>query len=289
MSGTKTCETCNGLGIYLSQPVDGEGPSMEFECYTCDGKGYVMSELGTPRIAEIDGKPKARGAGQPPRKYTVREWIVGYLAWLLVFPIYLALWAYASAFGRIPQWLVRKLLREHTKTTMSRPRDIRIPGTPTVPPYMLRWWRIKRNAFFNIYYHLVYRSDDDAALHDHPWWSFSIVLEGGYFEHRIADGGINTKRWYGPGSVLFRRSGTQAHQLELAAHSVNEIEEHDGFAYAEKSATTIFITGPVLRRWGFHHTERWVDAYEWDEYLQAKGIRSMKMEGYADQLRKGSK
>lgn len=139
-----------------------------------------MSELGTPRIPSIDGKPKARGAGQPPRKYTASEWIKGYTAWLVVFPIYLALWAYSSVFGRIPEWL-RKLLLKNWYDTTLRFRDVRIPGDESIPAYMLRWWKIKRNAYLNIYYHHVRRSDDDTALHDHPWWSFSIVLEGGQF------------------------------------------------------------------------------------------------------------
>lgn len=256
-----------------------------------------MTGLGTPRIPEIDGKPKARGAGQPPRKYTLREWIAGYAAWIALLPVYVTLWALAKTVKRIPDWMVRKLLRWHDATTASRPRDVRIPGTPSIPAYMLRWWKIKRNAFFNTYFHQVFRSDDDAALHDHPWWSFSIVLEGGYFEHRIHDGGINTKVWYGPGSILFRHAGSVAHRLELKSGpmrdapmmSIQEEMAYDGDRIIEYPAKTIFITGPVLRRWGFHHSEQWVDAYQWDEYLASKGIRSMKMEGYAEQLMKGSK
>lgn len=242
-----------------------------------------MSELGTPRIPSIDGKPKARGAGQSPRKYTASEWIKGYAAWIAVFPIYLALWAYSSVFGRIPEWLRKLLLRDWYDTTL-RPRDVRIPGDESIPAYMLRWWKIKRNAYLNTYYHHVRRSDDDTALHDHPWWSFSIVLEGGYFEHRIKDGGVHVKTWMGPGSVLFRRSGSQAHRLELLTNGGNMSVVG---APQELPVKTIFVTGPVLRRWGFHHTECWVDAYDWDEYLAARGIESIKMKGYAEQLKKG--
>lgn len=247
---------------------------------------------------------KARGAGQSPRKYSWQSWMKGYAAWALLFPIYCFLWAFARLCPRLPQWAVRKLLRWHNETTASREPDVRIPGTPTIPAYMLRWWKIMRNAFFNVYFHQVFRSDDDAALHDHPWWSFSIVLEGGYFEHRIADGGVHTKIWYGPGSVLFRRAGSVAHRLELKSSTIRNMPMHEAALWLgtndlplvagldsviEQPAKTIFVTGPVLRRWGFHHTDQWVDAYNWDEYLAAKGIRSMKMEGYAEQLKKGSK
>lgn len=259
------------------------------------------------RTAFAGGQVKSRGAGQPPRKYKWHEWVRGYLAWALLFPLYLFLWGFATVCPRLPVSVTRKLLRWHDRTTRTKPRSIRIPSNEAIPVYMSRWWKIKRNAYLNIYFHQVFRSDDDAALHDHPWWSFSIVLQGGYYEHRILDGGIHQKIWYEPGSVLFRRAGKLAHRLELQRvrycgvrdpylqnWTVGEIDnieleqgrEEDTY---ELPAKTIFITGPVLRRWGFHHTDQWVDAYNWDEYLAAKGIRSMKMEGYAEQLKKGSK
>jgi hypothetical protein len=169
---------------------------------------------------------------------------------------------------------------------------------------MLRWWKIMRNAYLNVYYHIVKRSDDDTALHDHPWWNFSIVLTGGYYEHRILEGGIHTKVWYGPGSVLFRRRGAYAHRLELPTEKrggvdrtipLNDrgdvLEHYSADSGPERTveleARTIFITGPVLRRWGFHHPEQWVDAYDWDDFLAARGIASMKMKGYAEQVSKG--
>lgn len=223
---------------------------------------------------------RRRGSGATPRRYTLWEWMKGYAAWIAVLPIYLFLWGFAKAFKRLPNWMLRKLLRSHTKTTQQRPPDVRIPGDLSIPPYMLRWWKIKRNAFFNVYYHIVRRSDDDTALHDHPWWNFSIILEGNYFEHLIHQGGINTRTKYGPGSVRFRRSGNFAHRLELEKWDDSWPDHMRG---QEKPVLTIFITGPALRRWGFHHPLRWVDAYDWDEFLAANGINSMRMDGYAEQ------
>lgn len=218
-------------------------------------------------------------------KYSLWSWIKGYAAWLAVFPLYLGLWAFARVFKRIPNWLLRKLLRSHAATTNSRQPDVRIPFDPSIPPYMLRWWKIKRNAFFNVYYHIVRRSDDDRALHDHPWWNFSIVLAGGYYEHCINEGGVNVKTFYPAGSVRFRRAGTFAHRLELERYGPNAYPTVQG---EEIPVHTIFITGPVLRRWGFHHPERWVDAYDWDEFCQERQIEGMKMAGYSEQLTKGS-
>lgn len=227
---------------------------------------------------------RRRGSGAVPRKYTAWEWISGYAAWLAVLPIYVSLWTFAKVFKRVPNRMLRKLLREHHREIESRPRDIRIPGDESIPPYMLRWWRIKRNAFFNVYYHIVRRSDDDTALHDHPWWNFSIVLTGGYYEHCIKEGGVHTKTFYDAGSVRFRPSGCFAHRLELERYGPNAWPAVQG---EEIPVHTIFITGPALRRWGFHHPERWVDAYDWDEFCRERGISTMKMAGYAEQLEEG--
>lgn len=47
---------------------------------------------------------------------------------------------------------------------------------------MLRWFLIPKNRFLKIYLHKFMRSDEDRALHDHPWSFLSIILRGGYFE-----------------------------------------------------------------------------------------------------------
>jgi len=224
--------------------------------------------------------PPKRGKRSNVKTYTLWSWIKGYAAWLLVLPLYLGLWAFATLCPRLPKWLTRKLLLAHKNYTRDHGVDFRIPPDAAQAPYMLRWWRIARNAYFNIYYHFVLRSDDDRALHDHPWWNFSIVLDGGYYEHTIEAGGVEKCVWYGPGSVRFRRAGTFAHRLELARqHATGKPWTPDGM---EMPVRTIFITGPVLRRWGFHHPDQWVDAYEWDDFMAARGIDGMKMGGGSD-------
>lgn len=169
--------------------------------------------------------------------------------------------------------------------------DFRIPPNEAIPVYMERWWRLPRNWALNIYYHIVRRSDDDRALHDHPWFSFSIVLDGGYHEHEIKEGGIHTRTWYGPGAMRFRWHGRKAHRLELKTGpmreapmmSIQEEMAYEGDRQVEFPATTIFITGPVLRRWGFHAAEHgWIDAYDWDAFCEANGIAAMRMDGGSD-------
>lgn len=226
----------------------------------------------------MTAKRRGTTAG-PPRRYSIWEWTKGYVAWVAVLPIFTVLALTAWLCPTLPAVITRKLLRAHQRWTESHIVDVRIPADPGVTAYTRRWWRIRRNAFFNIYFHIVQRSDEDRALHDHPWMNFSIVLEGGYWEHLILPGGVHQKTWYGPGSVRFRRSGAFAHRLELATDINGYDEEH------ELPVRTIFITGPALRRWGFHHPKRWVDAYEWDQFLESEGIvNRLPMDGYSEQL-----
>lgn len=220
--------------------------------------------------------PPNRGKRHNVKTYSLWEWTRAYLVLAATLPFFpLMMWLDGR---RLSTRLSQKLLRAHDEYTNRHPMDFRIPPDEAVPAYMLRWWRVPRNWALNIYYHIVKRSDDDRALHDHPWWSFSIVLDGGYYEHTISEGGIHHKTWFGPGSMRFRWTGRKAHRLELETLT----PERDGVAFRELPARTIFITGPVLRRWGFHASEKWVDAYEWDAYCEANGIGGMRMDGGSD-------
>lgn len=112
---------------------------------------------------------------------------------------------------------------------------LRIPRSPDFTigspgnPYLHRWWIIKRNNFFNIYLHHFLRSDDDRALHDHPWWNLSVLLTGRYLEH--IPHGVKVRR---RGQLVLRKA-THRHRVELI----------DGPVW------TLFITGPKIREWGF--------------------------------------
>ena len=103
--------------------------------------------------------------------------------------------------------------------------------------YLRRWWVIPRNHYFNIYLHNIRHSDDDRALHDHPWWNLSILLKGGYLEV-LTDSRIRRKR----GTFIFRHPHV-LHRLEVRDH------EH---------AWTLFITGPAVRTWGFFCPQGWI-------------------------------
>lgn len=125
----------------------------------------------------------------------------------------------------------------YRKLANSRPPDFIIGGKED--PYLKRWWVIPRNPIFNIYLHEFLRSDDDRALHDHPWVNCSILLEGSYVEHMILAGGVHTAKPYKRGDIKFRRAKT-AHRIEI-----------------DQPCWTLFITGPTIRSWGFHCEKGW--------------------------------
>lgn len=147
--------------------------------------------------------------------------------------------------GIINKWIKDWTIRYRAK----RKPDV-IIGANHNPPYMKRWWIIPRNRFFNIYLHEVGQDDDDRALHDHPWINMSYVVDGGYMEHTIRDGGINIRTPRLAGAIKFRLPSA-AHRLELVG----------------KQAVSIFVTGPNVRSWGFHCPNRWVP---WKEFTDDK-------------------
>lgn len=114
---------------------------------------------------------------------------------------------------------------------------------PPDDPYMLRWWLIPRNDAFNVYYHRIMHDDDDRAMHDHPWPSFSIMTRGKLRE-RTAEG----SRIITAGTCVYR-GPEMAHRLELV----------DG-----QPAETLFITGPRVREWGFQCPKGWV---HWQDFV----------------------
>lgn len=102
-------------------------------------------------------------------------------------------------------------------------------GTPQ-KPYLMRWWLIPRNRWFNVYLHKFEHSDDDRAEHDHPWCSLSICLKGQMIEHSWGKTRV-IKRWW-----PYFRKAEHAHRLELIRGPV----------------WTLFFTGPKVREWGFY-------------------------------------
>jgi hypothetical protein len=164
-------------------------------------------------------------------------------------------------------WIRNAILR----WARNRQPDFVIGGPAA--PYLRRHWLIPRNRFFNIYVHEFLRSDDDRALHDHPWlFNASWLIEGEYIEwspaddaHLMPDVGV---RQYPEQPLAGRqmkfRWGPAPHRVEL----ITEVESGHGWSIGfPLTCWTVFITGPVVRTWGFHCPKRWVP---WKEFVDSR-------------------
>lgn len=106
-----------------------------------------------------------------------------------------------------------------------------------------RWFVVPRNTFANVYLHRFLRSDDDRALHDHPWDNTSVILTGHYLEH------LQDRQ------TVTRFAGETVHRKAIEAHRVELV---DG------PVTTLFFTGPIIRSWGFYCPQGW---RPWREFV----------------------
>lgn len=121
-----------------------------------------------------------------------------------------------------------------------------------------------------LYVHRFHRSDQDLALHNHPWkWALAIVLAGGYSEERrvtewqpgpwedrpASGGGCEFKTQY-----VVRRA-----VLPLSLNWITHDTFHRVDLY-EQDAWSVFIAGPRVSNWSFwdRHTN---ETTPWREYL----------------------
>lgn len=93
---------------------------------------------------------------------------------------------------------------------------------------LLRRFYLLQTKFISIYLHHLISSDEDGAMHDHPWTFVSILLTGGYYEQ--TDTGLHWRRWL---SILFRPA------------------KFRHFLVLEKPVWTLVFHFKRVRRWGF--------------------------------------
>lgn len=140
-------------------------------------------------------------------------------------------------------------------------------------PYLSRWFLL-RTKWLYVFIHKFHRSDEDRALHDHPWNYISIILKHGYWEHSedicpdclghspnwcplvvhcwrcLSTGLIKQTRFIKPGSIIWRPA-TWRHRIEL----INLGEP--------KQAWTIIFRFRRIRDWGFWTADGFVPWRQW--------------------------
>lgn len=129
-------------------------------------------------------------------------------------------------------------LRVWARAKMQRPPDFVIGDN-----YLRRWWIVPRNQGCNVYLHEILHSDDDRALHDHPWDNTSYLIDGSYTE--VTPAGEFERA---PGSIV-NRLATDSHRLVIPEGG---------------HAVSLFMTGPIVREWGFHCPQGW---RHWKEFV----------------------
>lgn len=119
----------------------------------------------------------------------------------------------------------------------------------------MRRWRFMPDWLPGFRVHCIMQSDDDRALHDHPFGFVTFILKGGYHEH-LADG---SKTWHGAGSVLFRPAAT-VHRIELktTCDPKNTMGACDPRICALQPAWTLVFRTRYYREWGFATKAGWV-------------------------------
>lgn len=156
------------------------------------------------------------------------------------------------------------------------PRDPDYIIGPMDDPQVRRWWVIPRNPIFNIYLHEFCRSDDDRALHDHPWANMSFLLKGEYMEI-VPDGPCHTYSavrrypltdgtWHAAHKGILRRPFRPVFRLATWPHRVMLFTGKCG---RPVHCWSLFFTGPNLRTWGFYCLEgyeiRWIS---WKKFIE---------------------
>jgi len=123
---------------------------------------------------------------------------------------------------------------------------IREPDEIIGERYMRRWHLRRKHGSWNLYLHKYSGSDDDRALHDHPWKSVSILLKGDLRE--LTSKGLKRLLWLTPKY----RSAEYSHRIVLQS-------DH---------AYTLFFTFKKEREWGFHCPKGWV---HWRTFTDSTG------------------
>lgn len=96
--------------------------------------------------------------------------------------------------------------------------------------------------------HRILRADDAREhLHDHPFDFTSCILLGGYRE-RCEDGRVVEH----PAGSIIRRKATDAHAI----------------VSVKPWTTTLVVSGPRIRSWGFQTPHGWIRHTDYAAYLR---------------------
>jgi hypothetical protein len=73
-----------------------------------------------------------------------------------------------------------------------------------------RRWALFETTYVSLYFHQIYRADEDPHLHNHPWNIATWILDGGYIETTEAGDEV-------------RREGSFAYRTRKQFHKIKEL------------------------------------------------------------------
>ncbi len=93
-----------------------------------------------------------------------------------------------------------------------------------------RRWRILKTPIVSLYYHQIFKTDEDRHAHSHPWNFISLILSGGYWEQDQ----FGTMKKLLPGNLNYHRA-EDFHRLSLL-----------------EPTTSLVLTFGKPRSWGYY-------------------------------------
>lgn len=155
------------------------------------------------------------------------------------------------------EWFWRLSCRLIARTTQREP-DFIIHNDDG--EYLRRWYVIPRNPILNLYLHCIVGSDDDRALHCHPWLNISVLIAGNYRE-------IVPTHPDQPSADDYLDGGTRTHTRTAGDVIARSGNDRHRLVNTGAPCWTLFITGPVFRRWGFWCRKGFV---YWRKFVSAR-------------------
>jgi hypothetical protein len=119
--------------------------------------------------------------------------------------------------------------------------------------YMYRFWLFnpianqkRKYPFipFSLRVHGIMRADQDRHPHDHPWPARTWIMDGWYFEARLAPSTLADPNWNQDRFILHRRIPGETAKLGVRQY-------HRIMSVSPGGAWTLFMFGRYREQWGF--------------------------------------
>jgi hypothetical protein len=107
-------------------------------------------------------------------------------------------------------------------------------------------WRLLQTPLGSVYIHRIFKADQDKHCHDHPWSFVSVMLSGSY---GIGNPNNASCRYYSAPAVSVNKS-TKFHKIAQVVKG---------------PLTTLVLTGPKNREWGYSVDGEWMHHKEYRE------------------------